>query len=85
MVEGKRREECGVRAEEEEVYAEEEEEEEEALWLLLCTNVNTLQRSQKTMTPRGEEGARAACALLLNANSVRAGTAESGKRTSEVE
>lgn len=28
-----------------------------ALWLLLCRNVNTLQRSQKTMTPRGEEGA----------------------------
>lgn len=27
-----------------------------ALWLLLCRNVNTLQRSQKTMTPRGEEG-----------------------------
>lgn len=28
-----------------------------ALWLLLCRNVNTLQRWQKTMTPRGEEGA----------------------------
>lgn len=28
-----------------------------ALWLLLCRNVNTLQRSQKTMTPQGEEGA----------------------------
>lgn len=27
-----------------------------ALWLLLCRNVNTLQRSQKTMTPQGEEG-----------------------------
>lgn len=26
------------------------------LWLLLCRNVNTLQRSQKTMTPQGEEG-----------------------------
>lgn len=26
--------------------------------MLLCRNVNTLQRSQKTMTPRGEEGVR---------------------------
>lgn len=27
--------------------------------MLLCRNVNSLQRSQKTMTPRGEEGVRA--------------------------
>lgn len=26
------------------------------LWLLLCRNVNTLQRPQKTMTPQGGEG-----------------------------
>lgn len=39
-----------------------------ALWLLLCRNVNTLQRSQKTMTPQGEEGARA-CVFLLSAKS----------------
>lgn len=35
-----------------------------ALWLLLCRNVNTLQRSQKTMTPQGEEGVRASVFLL---------------------
>lgn len=33
------------------------EKERTALWLLLCRNVNTLQRLQKTMTPRGKEGA----------------------------
>lgn len=35
-----------------------------ALWLLLCRNVNTLQRSQKTMTPQGEEGVCASVFLL---------------------
>lgn len=35
-----------------------------ALWLLLCRNVNTLQRSQKTMTPQGEEGVHASVFLL---------------------
>lgn len=35
-----------------------------ALWLLLCRNVNTLQRSQKTMTPQGGEGVHASVFLL---------------------
>ena len=35
------------------------------LWLLLCRNVNTLQRSQKTMTPRGEEGVHGVCSCCV--------------------
>lgn len=38
-----------------------------ALWVLLCRNVNTLQRWQKTMTPRGEEGASVSVPLHVRA------------------
>lgn len=66
--------------------------------MLLCRNVNTLQRSQKTMTPQGEEGLHTCvCSCCMHACvqgfSVRTcscvggcsnSTTGSGRRTTEV-
>lgn len=52
------------------------------LWLLLCRNVNTLQRWQKTMTPQGEAVCRSCvCEVCVGAATAPRGAQEGRAET----